>query len=70
MVHGVEHASASEAIQHLDCGPEGHDVAVSIGSRFFSMTEAEFERLEEEGVNMTSWHDLHSVLVSVPRRDE
>jgi hypothetical protein len=69
LVHGIEHPTASEAIQHVDCGPEGHDVAVSIGGRYFSMTKCEFERLQVEGVTMTTWHDVHGTLVSVPGRD-
>ena len=68
LVHGVEHPNASEAIQHVDCGPEGHEVAVSIGNRYFSITKAEFGRLQEAGVDMTTWHDRHGMLVSVPGR--
>jgi hypothetical protein len=66
LVHGIEHPTASEAVQHVDCGPEGHEVAVSIGSRYFSMTKTEFERLQVGGVYMTTWHDVHGTLVSVP----
>ena len=48
---GIEDATVSEAIQHLDGDREGHDVAVLIGSRYFTLTKGEFGRLQEAGVD-------------------
>ena len=75
LVHGIEHPNASEAIQHLDCSH--HDHAISIGSRFFSVTAAELGRIQRLGFQPTTYHDYRGPnndreqgkLVTVPGRD-
>ena len=62
----TEHGNADETVQHLSVSK--HDVAFSIGGRFFTATAQEFERIGRAGVQPTTWHDLRGRLVSVPGR--
>jgi hypothetical protein len=63
-VKGEEHRTPSEAVQHLSVSR--HDVALSLGGRYFSVTRAEYERIEALGVQPTTWFDYHGRLTSVP----
>lgn len=67
-LNATEHATASEAIQHL--GASGDDHAISIGPRFFTVTAAELERIQLAGVQPTTWHHHRPTgrIMSVPGR--
>ena len=64
-IHGLEHASANEAIVELNFSG---DRAISIGGRFFTVSEAEYRRLENEGIQPTIWHHHEATgrIMSVP----
>ena len=67
-IKAEQHATVSEALQYLDAA--GHDCVVSLnGNRgYFSMRQAEFNRLDSmRGVISAQWFDHHGKLVSVPR---
>lgn len=44
------------------------DHAISIGDRFFTVTEIEYQRLLEAGAKPTTWHhhERTPLLISVP----
>lgn len=64
-IRGREHASAHGAVTELNFTG---DRAISLGGRFFTVDEAEFRRLENEGIQPTTWqhHQPTGRLISVP----
>ena len=66
-MQATEHTTPHEAIQHCDVSRD--DVAFSVGGRVFSATRQEFERVQHQGVQPTTWHDRDGRLFSVPGRN-
>lgn len=64
-IHGQEHASAHDALVELNFHG---DRAISIAGRYFTVNEAEFRRLENAGIQPTTWHHDEATcrIVSVP----
>ena len=64
-IHGREHATAHDALVELNSSGER---AISIAGRFFTVDEAEYERLEREGIQPTTWHHHEATgrIISVP----
>jgi hypothetical protein len=62
---GKEHLSAHDAVVELNFSG---DHAISIGGRFFTITDAEYQRLIEAGTKLTTWHhhERTQLLISVP----
>jgi hypothetical protein len=62
---GKEHLSAHDAVVELN---SSGDLAISIGNRFFTVTEAEYQRLVITVVRPTTWHhhERTQLLISVP----
>jgi hypothetical protein len=62
---GREHATAHDALVELNFSG---DRAISIAGRFFTVDEAEFCRLEREGIQPTTWHHHEATghIMSVP----
>ena len=66
-IRAAEHPNAHEAIQHLCVS--GDDHAISIGGRFFTVTDEEYRRIQTEfGIQPTTWRDHHGKIMSVPGR--
>ena len=66
-IQATEHATPHDALVELNFSG---DRAISIGGRHFTVDEAEFCRIENSGVQPTTWHHLESTgrIVSVPGR--
>ena len=66
-IRGREHASAHDALVELNFTG---DRAISVAGRFFTVDEAEYRRLEAEGIQPTTWHDHKPTgrIISVPGR--
>jgi hypothetical protein len=67
-IHGHEHSSAHDALVELNFSG---DRAISIASRYFTVSEAEFDRLEAAGIQPTTWHHDEATgrILCVPGRD-
>lgn len=63
-IRGTEHRTATDAIQWL--AVSNHDKAISVSGRLFSVTAAEFDRLDRIGVVQAQWFVERDRLVSVP----
>ena len=63
--YGQEHASAHDALVELNFSG---DRAISIASRYFTVSEAEYTRLQDAGIQPTTWHHHEPTgrIVSVP----
>lgn len=66
-IRGQQHATAHAALVELNFSG---DRAISIAGRFFTVDEAEYARLENEGIQPTTWHHHEATgrIVSVPGR--
>lgn len=53
-IQGQEHKSAQDALVELNFTG---DRAISVGGRFFTVDQAEFRRIEDQGIQPTTWHD-------------
>ena len=62
-IRGMEHPSAHDALVELNFTG---DRAISIAGRYFTVSEDEYCRLENAGIQPTTWHDLGGRIVSVP----
>jgi hypothetical protein len=64
-IRGQEHASPHDALVELNFTG---DRAISIAGRFFTVDEAQYRRLEDEGIQPTTWHDHDATgrIISVP----
>ena len=64
-IQGQEHATAHDALVELNFSG---DYAISIGGRFFTVDEAEYRRLQVEGIQPTTWyhHEASDRIISVP----
>jgi hypothetical protein len=64
-IKGKEHPNAHEALVELNFSG---DHAISIGGRFFTVDDAEFRRLQDEGIQPTTWHHHEATcrILSVP----
>lgn len=64
-LHGIEHANAHEALVELNFSG---DHAISIGSRFFTVSDAEYRRIQDTGIQPTTWHHHEQTcrIMSVP----
>lgn len=62
---GQEHASAHDALVELNFSG---DRAISIADRYFTVSEAEYTRLQEAGIQPTTWHHHEPTarIMSVP----
>jgi len=66
-IQATEHPNVHEAIQHLCVSAD--DRAISIGGRFFTVTEDEYQRIQLElSIQPTTWHDYQGKIMSVPGR--
>jgi hypothetical protein len=65
---GLEHGSVHDALIELNFSG---DRAISLAGRYFSVREDEFQRLEAQGVQPTTWHHHEATgrILSVPGRD-
>jgi len=66
-IRGREHASAHDALVELNFTG---DRAISVGDRYFTVNEAEYHGLEQQGIQPTTWHDHQPTgrIISVPGR--
>ena len=64
-IRGQEHSTAHDALVELNFTG---DRAISIAGRHFTVDDAEFHRLEGEGIQPTTWHHFEPTgrIVSVP----
>lgn len=64
-IRGQEHATAHDALVELNFTG---DQAISVDGRFFTVDETEFRRLENEGIQPTTWHHHEPTgrIISVP----
>ena len=64
-IRGQEHPTAQDALVELNFTG---DRAISIAGRFFTVDEDEYRRLEDEGIQPTTWHDHKPTgrIISVP----
>ena len=62
---GQEHASAHDALVELNFSG---DRAISIAGRFFTVAETEYNRLQNAGIQPTTWHHHEATgrIISVP----
>lgn len=62
---GHEHASAHDALVELNFSG---DRAISIAGRFFTVVEVEYNRLQDAGIQPTTWYHHHPTgrIMSVP----
>ncbi|HSG71771.1 MAG TPA: hypothetical protein VLA12_15220 [Planctomycetaceae bacterium] len=67
-IHGHVHASAHDALVELNFSG---DRAISVASRFFTVSNAEFDRLEAAGIQPTTWHHDEATgrILCVPGKD-
>lgn len=61
----TEHATAHDAVTHLNFAG---DHAISLGGRYFTISEREMARLQKIGIQPTTWHHYQPTnrLMSVP----
>jgi len=64
-ISGMEFDTVYEAIQHADASGYG-DQVLTVGGRYFLVTDAEAERLDRAGVVSAKWFDHDGILMSVP----
>lgn len=64
----TEHPTAHEAIQHLSCS--GDDRAITMGGRFYSLTQADAEKLEWLGAAFAYLFDRDGQIVTVPAKSD
>lgn len=64
-IRGQEHATAHDALVELNFTG---DHAISIAGRYFTVDEAEYRRLQDEGIQPTTWHHHEPTcrIISVP----
>lgn len=64
-IYGQEHPSAHDALVELNFSG---DHAISIGGRYFTVDEAEYRRLQDIGIQPTTWHHHEATcrILSVP----
>ena len=62
---GQEHVSAHDALVELNFSG---DRAISISGRYFTVDEAEYNRLHDAGIQPTTWHHHEATgrIMSVP----
>ena len=52
-IRGQEHESAHDALVELNFSG---DHAISIAGRYFTLDDAEYQRLQEMGIQPATWH--------------
>jgi hypothetical protein len=64
-IRGQEHPTAHDALVELNFTG---DHAISIAGRYFTVDEAEYRRLLDEGIQPTTWHhhEPTGLILSVP----
>jgi hypothetical protein len=64
-IRGLEHPTARDALVELNFSG---DRAISLGGRYFTIDEAEYRRLQDMGIQPTTWHHHEATgrLMSVP----
>lgn len=64
-IRGKEHATVHDALVELNFSG---DRAISIGDRFFTVSEAEYEGIQDLGIQPTNWyhHEPSGRILSVP----
>ncbi len=64
-IHGLEHTTAHDALVELNFSG---DHAISLGGRYFTIGQAEMDRLQTLGIQPTTWHHHPAAgrIVSVP----
>jgi hypothetical protein len=64
-IRGYEATSAHDAIVELNFSG---DLAISICGRFFTVTDAEYRRIQDLGIQPTTWHHHEPTgrILSVP----
>ena len=66
VITAVEHASAAEALQHLEVS--GHDKAILVGGKYLTMTTAVAEQLEAFGAAFAylAYREPTGQIVTIP----
>ena len=64
-IRGTEHETVHDALVELNFS---RDRAISISGRVFTVNESEFRRLEDLGLQPTTWHHDEETeeMISVP----
>jgi len=67
-IRATEHASAHEALQHLDVSRDDH--AILLGRKYLTLTRAEAQRIAAIGVEFAYLVDRGGTIVTIPVNDE
>jgi hypothetical protein len=64
-IRGEEHATVHDALVELNFFG---DHVISLAGRYFTVDEAEYRRLQEQGIQPTTWHHHEPTgrIMSVP----
>jgi len=64
-IQGEEHETAHDAVVELNFSG---DHAISVAGRFFRVDEGEYRRLQDQGIQPTTWrhHEATGRMMSVP----
>jgi len=63
-IRATEHASAHEAIQHMDVS--GDDHAILVGNKYLTLKQAEAERIAAAGIEFAYLVDHHGQIMTIP----
>ena len=66
-IRANEHASAHEAIQHLDVSADDH--AILVGRKYLTLTRAEAERIAAAGIEFAYLVDRDGTIMTIPVND-
>ena len=66
-IRATEHASAHEAIQHLEVS--GDDRAILLDNKYLTLKQAEVERIAAAGVEFAYLIDHHGKIMTIPVND-
>ena len=67
-IQATEHASAHEALQHLDAS--GDDRAITVGGKYLTLKQDEADRIEMAGVEFAYLVDHHGQIMTIPVNDQ
>ena len=67
-IRATEHASAYEALQHLDVS--GDDHAILIGGKYLTAKTAEVEKIAAAGIEFAYLVDRDGKIMTIPVNDE
>jgi len=68
-IRAIQHASAHEAIQHLDVS--SHDHAILVGGKYLTAREAEIGKIERAGIEFAYLvhHQATGRIMTIPVND-